>query len=231
MAAEVGTVVWLALGIACGAVGTSLIVWLGLATRRPRPTTVLAPRWRIAELSDPLVVASHLTDESDIPSGTRILASGMVAPELVARCVVRRVAAVPAEYALDASRKRALLFLGGVRSGGWALQSVDPALVERLANDANRLWEGALPYVEQHALAALPGRSGITVETTGRVRDAVPYQARFLMSLEDQGTVLGVLVDRDPAAIVGERVQVRGGLVRDGKGYSVLEASDVRRIR
>lgn len=221
---------WLIIGVVLGVVTTGALVYLWTQTRRPKPLTTITATWRLGDLTDPILVVRDL-GAIDVPNGTRILASGLVDSAIQTRCVVRRVENVPAEFAIDAHRKRAVLFLGGAQAGALAAQTVDPAMLDRLDRDARSLWERAGAYVEHHPIASLAGRSGITVETTGRARDAVPYQSRYMLSLEDGGAVIGVLVDRDPEPLRGEMLQVRGNLVRDARGYSAIEAVDLRRIR
>lgn len=227
---DLSPTVVLGLGVALGACAAAGVAYIALATRRPTPATVLTTAWRLGQLEDPVLVVRDL-GPVDVPSGARILASGIVDHSILARCVVRQVPSVPAEYAVAAGRTRAVLFLAGAQPDTLAAQTVDPHLIERLDRDARMLWERASPYVEHHPIASLAGRAGIPVETTGRARDAVAYGARYLLSLEDSGAVIGVLLDKDPAVLAGERLQVRGTLVKDAHGYSAIEATDVRRVR
>jgi hypothetical protein len=193
------------------------------------PGLKLTSTWRLSELGSPLVVARDV--EAGVPPGTRIVASGQVAPEAFAVAQVRQVPAVTAEYAVDAAGKRALLFLGGVRPGSQAMPCADADLVARLAAEATALWERAEPYVERRALADAASRQGLAVETQGTVLDVLPYQGAFLLRLEDNGQVLGVRVEREPSELKGQRVVVRGHVAKDKGGYPVLVASDLRRLQ
>ncbi len=207
------------------------ILFEAMARGRSKPgeTVKLTAGWRLSELQDPIIVARDLLDV-EVPQGARIVSSGLVGAAAFGRGQVRQVPAVPAEFALDAKRGKALLFLGGIESGSLALLSVDPALLARLNAEATGLWERGDPYVERRSIAELAGRSGIVVETQGTVQDVLPYQGRFLLRLEDAGHVVGVQVDKDPADLRSERVLVRGKLVKDRTGYPLLEAFDLRRI-
>lgn len=222
--------VWLAAGVLVGAAAAGVLVDLRWRSRAPRGKLEATSQWRFAGLRDPTLVVRDLQGV-DVPPGTRVLASGLVDPAVQQTCVVRQVDTVPAEYALDATRTHALLLVGGAQPGSLALATSDPVLVERLGREAALLWERARPYAQHLSVASLAGRTGIAVETTGRIQEGVPYQSRYLARLEDNGAAVGLLVDRDPTPLQGERVQVRGRLVKDDKGYTAIEATDIRRLR
>lgn len=217
-------------GVVVGAVGVAVLVEArSKGGAAPSPMAKLTTTWRIAELDQPMVVARDL--EVELPPGARVLASGQVDAAAYANCEVRQVPHVATEFALDAKRSKALLFLGGVQPGATALVVVDPDLLARLDAEARSLWERSEPYVEKRSLAQLAGRSGLVVETQGNVQDVLPYQGSFLLRLEDDGHILGVQVEKEPSELRGARILVRGRLVKDRTGYPLLQASDVRRIQ
>lgn len=220
--------VYAAAGFVVGAVAVAVLVEARGKGAAPAETMKLTSTWRLGELGTPLVVARDV--EAEVPAGARVVASGQVAPEVFAAAQVRQVPHVGAEYAVDAARKRVLLFLGGVRPGAQAMLSVDPAVVARLEAEATALWERADAYVERRHLADAAGRHGLVVETEGTVQDVIPYQGSFLVRLEDGGQILGVQVDKDPVELRGERIVVRGKVAKDKGGYPVLKATDVRRM-
>lgn len=215
-------------GFVVGAVAVAVLV-----ESRGRRTTPAAAKlttsWNLGELGRPLVIARDV--EADVPAGSRVVASGQVGPEVFAACEVRQVPHVSAEYAVDDGRKRILLFLGGVRPGAQAMLSVDPDLVARLQAEATALWERADPYVERRSLQDAAGRHGLVVEVQGTVQEVLPYHGAFLLRLEDHGQVLGVQVDAEPSGLKGERIVVRGKMLKDRSGYPLLKANDVRRMR
>jgi hypothetical protein len=123
------------------------------------------------------------------------------------------------------------LFLAGLQPAGMALWTVDAELISRLESEATSLWERANPYVERVAVSRLAGAAGAMIETEGLVHDVLPYQGRHLLRLQDEGHIVGVLVDRDPTELKSHRILVRGKLVRDKGGFLVIEAADLRRVR
>lgn len=183
--------------------------------------------WSLAELARPLVVARDV--DVEVPAGARLVVAGTVTGQAYAAAQVRQVPDVPGEYALDAARGKALLFLGGVRSGTLALASRDAVLVARLAAEAEALWQRGAPYVEALPLADAARRLGVPLAVQGLVTEVLPRQGAFLMRLEDQGQSLGVRVQVDASELKGQRILVQGQMQRDG-GYPVLVASDVRRL-
>ncbi|MEK6976277.1 MAG: hypothetical protein AABY18_08050 [Candidatus Thermoplasmatota archaeon] len=216
-------------GFVVGAVAVAVLVEARTRSAGPVESMKLTSTWRLAELGSPLVVARDV--EADVPTGSRIVASGTVASEAFAAAEVRQVPHVAAEYAIDAGRRRVLLFLGGVRPGAQAILSVDPAVVARLEAEATALWERADPYVERRTLSDAAGRHGLVVETQGIVQEVIPYQGAYLLRLEDGGQVLGVHVDKEPSELRGQRVVVRGKMLKDKGGYPMLKASDLRRLQ
>ena len=223
------------LSIVIGLVVGGLAVGIALETtgrnREAPPATVkLTTGWRLGELHDPILVARDVLD-ADVPAGTRVVASGLVDASVQDACEVRQVPPVRAEFALDITAGRAFLFPGGVRRNAMALLTVDPAIVQRLETEFRTLWERGDPYVERHRIGDLAGRNGTTVEVDGVVADVLPFQDRFMMRLEDQGSIIGVLVQKDASELVDERVRVRGRLDKDQTGYAVIVAQDIRRLR
>ncbi len=190
----------------------------------------LTTSWSLTELRDVRLVARDVGDLR-LPRGARVLASGVVDASAFGDAQVQQVPSVRAEFALDGSGERALLFLGGARQGSLALLTVDPELVSRLENEWRTLRDRAEDYVERLRVADLPGRTGVVVETRGLVRDVLPFKDQFLIRLEDEGSTIGVRVPRDPSDLRDEKIQVRGRLQKDSAGYPVIVADDIRRIR
>lgn len=216
-------------GFVVGAVAVAVLAESRGRRGNGSPTSKLTTSWRLSELGQPLVVARDV--EADVPAGSRVVASGQVAAEVFASCEVRQVPHVSAEFAVDPVRHRVLLFLGGVRPGAQAMLAVESDLVARLQAEAQALWERADPYVERRSLADAATRQGLVVETQGTVQDVIPYQGTFLMRLEDNGQVLGVQVETEPSELRGQRIVVRGKVLKDRSGYPLLKATDVRRLR
>ena len=223
---------WILLGLALGVGGT-----LAFLRRRPAPPADrqgqgvrLTTGWRLSELGTPLVVAQDV-DALQVPDGTRILASGLVDPQVQAQAQVQAVPSVRAQFALDGERRRALLFLGGVADGTMAAMTSDPDLVARLDAEAKRLASRAEGYVERRRVADLAGRQGVLVEVDGVAQDVLPYQDGFMIRLEDQGAIVGVVVQKDATELAGERLRVLGRLEKDRSGYTVIQAHELRRLR
>lgn len=222
----------LAIGLFAGGIAVAVVME---ATGRLRPQAMkedpnkLTSGWRIRELGQPVLVARDVVDVQ-VPNGCTIFASGVVDPAILKACKVRQVPAVRTEFAFDAQNQRAILFTSGVRDGTLALVTVDPGLVKRLETEYKTLASHAADYVERLRIQELAGKAGVTVETRGAVQDVLPFQDRFMMRLEDQGHVIGVLCDRDPSELEGLRVQVRGPIEKR-TGYPVILAKDIRRIR
>src|SRR5687768_7100383 len=154
------------------------------ATARQRAskaaTVKLTTGWRLTELVEPIIVC-HDLPEQPVPKGTRIAASGIVAPGVADACEVRQVPPVRAEFALDLKNRRGLLFMAGLQSAGMALWTVDAELLARLESEANSIWERASPYVERVAVRQLAGAGGSMVETEGMVQDVLGFQGRHLV--------------------------------------------------
>lgn len=218
-----------AAGFLAGAVAVAVLVEARGRQGAAASTTKLTTSWSLAELGQPLVVARDV--EADVPAGSRVVASGQVAPTVFATSAVRQVPHVSAEYAVDGGRRRVLLFLGGVRPGAQAMLTVEADLVARLQAEATALWERADPYVERRSLADAAGRPGLVVETQGTVQEVLPYRGAYLLRLEDNGHVLGVQVDAEPSQLRGQRILVRGKMLKDQSGYPMLKATDLRRIQ
>ncbi len=222
----------LAIGLVVGAIAVAVVME---SMGRLRPETnkedasKLTTGWRIRELGQPVLVARDVVDVQ-VPRGCQIYASGVVDPAILAACKVQQVPPVRTEFAFDAANRRAIMFTSGVRDGTLALITVDPAIVDRLETEYKTLASHAGDYVERLRIQELAGKAGVTVETRGVVQDVLPFQDRFMMRLEDQGNVIGVLCNRDPSELEGMRVQVRGP-VEKRTGYPVIEAEDIRRIR
>lgn len=221
----------LVIGLVVGALAVAIAIeTTGRTREKPQPLGKLTTGWRLSELRSPLIVARDILDV-EVPEDARIVASGLVDPGIQDRCEIRQVPPVRAEFALDLEHGRAFLFLGGIRRDAMALLSVDPVTLQRLEAEFKRLWDRSDPYVERHRIQDLAGRSGVTVEVDGVVRDVLPFQDRFMIRLEDQGSIIGVMVDKDAAELTDERVRVQGRLEKDKTGYPVIEAREIRRIR
>lgn len=223
----------LSLGLGA-AVGAGVV---GLLLRRPGASASggagerfqLTTGWRVGEFREPVLVVRDLVDVQ-VPDGVRVVASGLVDADVQQRCEVRQVPPVRAEFVLDAAARRALLLPGGARPGTLGLLTSEAAVVDRLETEFRTLWDRGEPYVERYRIGELGSRMGVTVETEGEAQDVLPWRERWMLRLEDQGHVLGVLVSRDPSALQGQRIRVRGRLGRDDHGYVVLDAADVRRV-
>lgn len=220
----------LGLGAAVGA-GAVAFLWTRArrADARPAERFQLTTGWRVNEFREPVLVVRDLVDVR-VPDGARVVASGLVDAEVQHRCRVRQVPPVRAEFVLDLEARRALLLPGGARAGTLGLLTSEPAVFERLESEFRGLWERGEPYVERYRLGELGGRTGVTVETEGEAQDAMAWREQWMLRLEDQGHVLGVLVPKDPSGLVGQRIRVRGRIGRDDNGYVVLNAEDVRRV-
>ncbi len=224
-----------ALSVAVGVASTgslAALAWFFAArwpVAAPVPAQKLTEAWRLRELPAPVVVAHDLEDV-DVPADAVVFASGTVAPAILATARVHQVPRVRSHFALDRDRRRALVFTGGVRDGALAVLTEDRALIERLDVEVRSLEARAASYVERLPVAALAGKAGVTVQTSGLVQDILPYKDRFMMRLEDQGAIIGVLVDKDPEPLRDERILVEGR-VEKPDGYLMLHATDVRRLR
>lgn len=221
----------LVIGFVVGGLAVGIVVeTMGRARSAPRASIKLTTGWRLSELQEPVLVARDVLDVQ-VPAGTKVYASGVVSPQIQATCRVRQVPPVRAEFALDARNDRALVFLAGVREGALGLLSVDRDMVGRLATEARTVMDRAGDYVERLRLVEVPGREGVTVETQGAVQAVLPFRERFMIRLQDGDAVVGVLVDKDPASLHEQQIQVRGRIERDRTGYPVIEATDIRVVR
>lgn len=200
------------------------------AAEPARPRQTLTEGWRLRELKQPLLVA-HDVEDLEVPPQTIVYASGTVHPSVLAACTVHQVPPVRTAFALDRDAGRALVFTGGVRDGSLALITEDPDLFGRLDTECRTIAARAASYVERLPVAALAGKAGVTVQTAGVVQEILPYRDQFMMRLEDQGAIIGVLVDRDPESLRDERILVEGRVEKPDNGYLVLHATDVRRLR
>lgn len=221
---------WLVIGFVLGGIAVGVVVEVTGRGRAKVPEQhKLTTAWRLTELQEPVLVAQDVLDV-EIPEGTTILASGLIDPQVQARCKVREVPPVRAQFALDRKQRRAILFLGGIQPGSLALLTVDATLVDRLETEYKRLLDRATDYVERFSIGELGGRSGVVVETEGFVQDVLPWKQRWMMRLEDHGHIIGVAVEKDPRELKERRVRVRGRLEKDQTGYAVIEAVELRTI-
>ena len=223
---------WLAIGIVGGVVGTAVIMEAMGRTRQldPVQSTKLTGGWTLKEMGAPTLVVRDVVD-LDVPAGCEVFASGTVPPDLHQTCRVHQVPEVRVEFAIDPHKERALLFTAGARKGTIALLTVEPALVSRLDSEWRTVASRAGAYVERLTIAGLAGRSGVVVETQGLVQDVLPFKDQYMIRLEDDGAVIGVLVRKDPEGLRDERILVRGPLAKDDKGYPYIDGEDIRRIR
>jgi hypothetical protein len=199
----------------------------GAASAAARPERLTAA-WSIAELGAGATVVARDLDRVPLSPGCRAVVAGRCDAETLRNAQVRRAAAVPAEFALSADGRRALLFTAGVRSGGHALAVAEPELTARLAALAASLWAEAVPYVERRAVADLAGEPGLPVESEGVVTQVVARDRGVLLRLEDGGAAAAVHAKAEVPT--GSRVRIRGRLARDAGGYPVVEADDVTRL-
>ena len=100
-------------------------------------------------------------------------------------------------------------------------------LIERLRAEFNRLWTRSTDYVERAKVAEIPGKSNVTVETTGTVQDIIPYKGRYMLRLVEGGEAVGVLVDRE-LPVRGHRVTVKGIVRSSSSGYPLVEGLEVK---
>ncbi|MGB1697057.1 MAG: hypothetical protein ACPHK8_01505 [Thermoplasmatota archaeon] len=222
-----------AAGLAGGTLGTIVAFEAmnrGKKADEAAPKTKLTTGWRIRELGNPIIVARDVLD-LDVPAGTKVYASGVVDPGLLGTAQVQQVPPVRTEFALDLDRQRALIFTAGAQEGSLALLTVDPTMLARLETEYRTLAGHGGEYVERLQIKDLVGKNGVTVETKGFVQDVLPYKERFMIRLEDEGHIMGVLVEKNPEGLREERIQVKGKLQRDQTGYAVIVAEDIRRIR
>jgi hypothetical protein len=215
-----------AFGMGLGVAALAILVFQPEPSRAG-PAPRLTSTWRLEELDHPTVVAGDV-DLHAVPPGTRLLASGHIAPDLLPRALAHRVPSVPGAFALDRDARRGLLFLGPVRDGTWALSIAQPALLQRLRAEAESLAAAATPYAERRRVADLAGPDGLPVEAEGTVLEVLPRPGAHLVRLEDDGQVAAVRAPQVPDGVVGKRVVVRGRLGRDPTGYPIVEADDVR---
>lgn len=220
----------IAIGLIVGGAATALAM-AARARRQEAPPSreKLTSAWRLSELQQPVLVARDVVDV-DVPAKTLVYASGLVDPAVQQACQVFQVPPVNAEFALDLGQRRAILFLAGVRKDGLALLTADEALVARLETEYKRLVDRGGEYIERLRIQDLSGRTGVTIETEGVVQDALPWKGRFMIRLEDQGHIIGVLVNKDPSALQDKRIRVKGTLKKDDSGYPVVDAIDLRTL-
>ncbi len=202
---------------------------MGRGRQKPVQREKLTAAWRLSELKQPVLVARDVLDV-DVPANAKVYASGLVDPQVQQACRVYEVPAVNAEFALDLAQQRAILFLGGVRKDALALVTVDEVLFARLETEYKRLADRGGEYVERFRIQDLGGRSGVTIETEGVVQDALPWKGRFMIRLEDQGHIIGVMVNKDPSSLQDKRIRVKGTLKKDETGYPVVDAIDLRTL-
>lgn len=227
------SVLWLAIGLIAGAfLGILVVEATGRGRQKPStlPSYKLVSGWSLREFEPATLVARHVED-LHVPSSTTVLCSGRVDPDVVNQAAVQQVTDVGMEYILDETRGRVLLLLGGARPGTLGLLLTDEGLLDRLKAETRAMQGHASDYVERLKIREISGRTGVTVETRGMVQDVVPYKDSYLLRLEDEGQILGVLVSKDPSSLLEQRIQVSGPLERNESGYIVLKAKSVRRIR
>jgi hypothetical protein len=218
------------IGLVLGGLAVAVVIeTMGRGRQTVFETQKLTSAWRLSELNDPIIVAREIVDV-DVPSGARVLASGLVPPAVQQHCRVQEVNDVRAEFAMDGDAKRAFVFVGGMRPGALALITIDEGLLGRLEAEYKRLGDRAGEYVERFKIRDLGTRQGVVVETEGHAQDVLPWQGRYMIRLEDAGSIIGVAVDKDPSELVSKRLRVKGRLEKDRTGYPIIEALDLRII-
>ncbi len=218
------------IGLVVGGAGATLaLTTLGRRQETPVQREKLTSAWRLSELQQPVLIARDVVDV-DVPAKTRVYASGLVDPAVQQECQVFQVPPVNAEFALDLGQRRAILFLAGVHKDGLALLTSDEALVSRLETEYKRVADRGGEYIERVRIQDLSGRTGVTIETEGVVQDTLPWKGRFMIRLEDQGHIIGVLVTKDPSPLQDKRIRVKGTLKKGEGGYPVVDALDLRTL-
>ncbi len=229
--ASVLDILSIVIGLVVGALAVAVVIeTTGRSREKPSPQAKLTTGWRLREFGRPVIVARDVLDV-DVPDGSTVFASGLVDPKLQATCTVKQVPPVRAEFALDQENGRALLFTAGATEGSLALVTVDPATVQRLETEFRSLRGRSDDYVERRRIAELAGRHGVTVEVDGVVQDVLPFHDEWMIRLEDQGAIIGVVVKKDASELQDERIRVTGRLDKDRTGYAVITADAIRRIR
>jgi hypothetical protein len=219
-------VLWALIGFLVGIVAAAIAVEFGLKKfLSPPENSKLTTVWNLNELPAALVAARSIQGVSP-PKGARLLTS---ASYTGARdgFELRTSKELRGNFAVDATAKRAIIFLGDLQPGTLALWTVDEPLVERLRAEFNRLWGRSVDYVERVAIADVPKKANLSVLTEGTVADVVPYRGNYLLRLTDHGETVGVLIDR-PLSMAGQRVSVTGIVRSSSSGYPLIEAVEVR---
>ncbi len=214
------------IGFLVGVVAAGFAVELGLRKLlSPPEKSKLTQVWSLNEFPRPLIASTQLAG-LDVPKQSRLI----VAAKYEGRRDGFELRTSPdchGNFVVDANAPRALLFLDGIRPGALALWTVDERLIERLRSEFNRLWGRSVDYVERVALADVPTKPNLTVETQGVVQDIVPYRGNYLLRLTDHGDAVGVLVERQ-LPLNGKRVNVTGVVRSSSSGYPLIEALEVR---
>lgn len=218
---------WLSIGFVTGIVAAGFAVELGLKKWFAAPdASKLTAVWSLTELPSPLVVATEITGVS-IPKSSRLVtAKNLQVPQHGFE--VRKNPEARGSFAVDATRPRALLFLGGIEPGALALWTVDEKLIERLRSEFNRLWTRSTDYVEYVKVGEIPSKANLTVSTRGLVQGIIPYKDQFLMRLTDEGETVGVLIEKD-LPMQGSRVEVVGVVRTSSSGFPLVEAVEIRK--
>jgi len=219
-------VLWTLIGFLVGVVAAAIAVEFGLKKfLSPPENSKLTTVWGLNELPNALIAARTINGVSP-PKGARLLTAGAYAGAREG-FELRTSKELRGNFAVDASAKRALIFLGDMAPGTLALWTVDEHLIERLRAEFNRLWGRSVDYLERVAIADVPKKANLSVLTEGTVADVVPYRGNYLLRLTDRGETVGVLIDK-PLQMAGQRVSVAGVVRSSSSGYPLIEAVEVR---
>lgn len=217
---------WMTIGFFVGVVTAGFAVELGLKKLlSPPDSSKLTNVWSLTELPTPLIVATQIQDLALPKTAKLVTARALQVPR--DGFEVRTNAGARANFAVDATLPRALIFLSGIEKGTMALWTVDERLIERLRAEFNRLWTHSTDYVERVRLAEIPQKANLTVSTQGTVQGVVPYKGQYLVRLSDEGETVGVLVDRE-VHMTGTRVEVVGVVKTSSSGFPLVEAIEIR---
>jgi hypothetical protein len=228
------SILWTTVGFVVGVAATAFALEVAFRGVRNEERASLTKDWTLAELSrdgPPDIVTTSL-DGVDVPENSRVLvAPGAKLPSKIQHsCQIRVHEDAEGNFAIGSGR--AVLCTGAVEPGTLALETVHPALVDRLETSFESLWMQAKPFKKTVKPSQIPSHEGNQVQVEGQVTEILSSGDKALLDIEtpdDSGGHGRVCVPASTPIEEGSWYKFDGEVVTEG-GRQVVKAQSFREL-
>lgn len=225
---------WTTVGFVVGVAATAFALEVAFRRVRNEERASLTKDWSLQQLrgneGPPRIVTTSLQGVN-VPQGSKVLvAPGAKLPsEISSTCEIRIHDDAKGNFVVG--NGKALFCTGPVKAGTLALETVHPALVDRLERSFESLWMQAKPYTKSVDPTEIAANEGSLVEVQGQVREILTSEDKSLVNLEtSNGSGTGrVLVPSKLPIEEGKAYKFEGQVVTEG-GRKVVKAEHVKEV-